>query len=356
MAIGSALSGVVAGLCAGVIGMALTRIPAGRGAAVLWGAVLAGVAWMVGDVLADSAPDLAWKQIALAIMYTGTIAVPPLWWTVVVHWAEDVEPTRPRTPRLWIRIPIYWSVLMWIVMLTNPWHGAFIEPALGSGQNVYHVLWFFMAGPAFVLGIATLALEVNVLQRTQRSAVRRQALLLMGSGFVALGGNLTYVTGIAPFNPTVLTLSLAGVLLVVGIARDGLFGAVPVALSAIVANDPDGVVVTGADGHIEFANTRAEELMSPIALRRDVSFTSLLRDARLEPQSVLDLAEAPEQTWWNVLAGLHGLLFQVDSERMGGSGDRALHVHASALRSRRGRLRGWALRISERSPARSAPS
>lgn len=350
----TALTSVVAGLCAGLIGMALTRVPRSGVRAPLHGLIAAGVVWLIGSLLCGSATSgsategSAARSVGLVALYTGAIALPCLRFLVSLRWARQVDPGLPLHAPIWIRAPLLSSLVLWLVMITNPVHGA-LGMASEGADPTHAPFWYALVLPAGLLMLTTLGVEACVAGRASPGDVRRQSAYLISASVVTLVGGVVSASGFLPIDPGSTLLAVAGALVAVGIAREGLFGVMPAALPAIADEHPDGVVVTGPDGKMRFANARARELLAPIGLRQDVPFAELLRDARLHPETPLDLERASDQTWWNALAGLHGLQFRLEGERPS-----RLHMGASALRGRRGRVRGYWLRISERidEPAR----
>jgi PAS domain-containing protein len=197
-------------------------------------------------------------------------------------------------------------------MITNPWHGTFLTPVV-AGRNVYQPLWFAMSIPAYVQILAALGLEIAVALRVARPAVRRQAGFLIAASSVTLLGNLLYVTDIAPVNLTVVVLSVSISLLLVGMAREGLFGVMPAALRAVAAQHPDGVVVVESDGLVEYANQRAHELLEPVALQLDRPLLDILKDPFLRPETVFPSASAASAECWRALSGTTGVILRVDA-------------------------------------------
>jgi signal transduction histidine kinase len=336
-----ALSGIIAGLCAGLIGVGLARLPRTRIRPPVHAFVLSGVLWAVGDLLADVASTLAAKQLGIAVLYTGAIFMPALWWALALRWSEEVEAGLPLQAPAWSRLPLCWAGAMWLVMITNPWHGAFLIPVVG-GRNLYQPLWYAMALPNYALILAALAIEVDVARRVARQAMRRQAAYLVAASGVTLLGNLTYVMAITPFNLTLVVLSVSGALLLVGMAREGLFGVLPVALPAIAADHPDGLVVTGPEGDVRYANRRAHALLEPLVLRVDRPLHETLSDSRLRADLELPSATGSQDAWWRALSAPEGVLF-----RMSAATPRWLSLSASSVERRRGRDWGHFLRITD---------
>ena len=300
MQIWLALSGVIGGLCIGLIASRRAapaphpdppsplRLPRLRRAVV------------VGDLIASLATGPGWKQTGLAILYTGAITLPALWWLVALRWADDVEAGLPLRAPLWRWVPLAWAAAMWLVMITNPWHGAFITPVIG-GHNVYQPLWYAMALPNYALILASLAVELEVARRVARSEVRRQAsFMIAASGFTLLC-NALYVSQLVELNATVVSLSISSALLLVGMAREGLFGVLPAAFSAIAAGHPDGLVVVGPDRRVRYANGRAYVLLAPFVPRPNVgsrAFRSAERVAEIDGGGEL----GSDERWWKRLA------------------------------------------------------
>jgi PAS domain-containing protein len=337
------LTGVATGLCVGLIGMALTRVPRSQVRAPLFGLIAAGVVWVVGgEIAACTTSDTAGRRIGVILLYSGVIALPALRFVVSLDWARQVDPAFPLRARGWTSGPFTWATLLWLGLMTNPWHGRLLTSRSDGGLDP-GPLWLAMALPAVLLVAGALAIEVRVRRGTAMRHLRRQSTLLIAASVVTLVGGLGRASGLVPIDLTPLVLGVAGALLCLGIAREGILGVIPAALPAIVEEHPDGLVVTGSDGYMRYANARARELLAPIGLRLDVPFATLLRDVRLHPDTPVDLVQASDQTWWNVLAGLHGVPFRLDAEQ-----PRWLHLSARALRGRRGRIRGYWLRISDK--------
>jgi signal transduction histidine kinase len=343
-----ALTGLIAVLGTGIAGFALARLPPTEIRIPLYAFVLSAVLWGVGDLTAASATEATTKQLGVAIFYSGAIAIPALWWVVALRWADEVGAALPLRAAAWRRLPLWWAGAMWLVMITNPWHGAFITPVVG-GRNLYQPLWFVMAIPGYAQILAALALEVAVARKSVRSAVRHQAWFLIAASVVTLSGSLVYVTGIVSLNLTVAMLSISMSLLVVGMAREGLFGVMPAALRAIAADHPDGVVVVGPDGHVGYANQRARQLLEPVILQLDRPLVEILQDPALQPETPLSFAPEPSSNLWRVFSGPTGALFRIDALT-----PRWLQVVASSVGGARSGASGHVLLLSDVTERRHA--
>ena len=340
MEIWLALSGVIGGFCIGLIGVAMSRLPRTPIRPILYAFIGSGVLWIVGDLIASLATSAGWKHTGLAILYTGAITLPALWWLVALRWADDVEAGLPMRAPAWRWVPLGWAGAMWLVMITNPWHGAFLTPVIG-GHNVYQPLWWAMALPNYALILASLAVELEVARRVARREVRRQASFMIAASGVTLLCNALYVSGLVELNATVVSLSTSSALLLVGMAREGLFGVLPAAFSAIAAGHPDGLVVVGPDRRVRYANGRAHELLAPFGPSRNVRILEAFQNAELVTEIDYAGELGSDELWWERLARREGL-----TVRMTG-GNRWLHLGATPVQGRGRGERGYCLRIAD---------
>jgi len=335
-------SAVVGGLCVGLIGASLARLPRSSVVVPIYCFVLSGFLWAVGDVIADTAIDIAWKQFGTSLLYTGSIVLPALWWIVVIRWSEEAGAGLPFRAPVWTHLPLAFAGVMWLVMITNPWHGAFLTPVVG-GRNLYQPLWFVMSLPNYAMIVAAFVVEVEVARRASGSHVRRQAAFLISASLVTLIGNLVYVFDLVPLNPTTIVLSISGALLLVGMAREGLFGVLPLALPTIAADHPDGLVIVGLDDRIRFANERAGELLAPIGIESEAGIVGVLRDVRLRSESPELRRRASDDEWWASFVRLGGTTLRLNDE----GHTRWLYVTTSIVHGRGGDTRGFYVQLRD---------
>jgi hypothetical protein len=67
---------------------------------------------VAGDLIADGATELTTKQIGISILYTGSIAMPALWWLVALRWANEVGAALPLRAAAWRQVPLCWAGAM----------------------------------------------------------------------------------------------------------------------------------------------------------------------------------------------------------------------------------------------------
>jgi signal transduction histidine kinase len=221
MGIGQALDAGALGVCIGLSVAGLVRLPRSRlsngllvitGCAALWG---------IGELITGFAPDLVWEQIGIAILYTGSIFLPPLWWRLALTWAEERgSPLPVRSGLLW-QIPLLWGAAMWVVMLSNPWHQQFLIPIL-SGRNVQLPLWWAIALPNYALVLGVVGVQLWAARRLRAPQVRLQAACMISASSVVLVANVLYVLWPEPpaVDATVAVLALSLVLIFAGLRLD----------------------------------------------------------------------------------------------------------------------------------------
>lgn len=338
----------VAILGTGIAGAAMARLPRTEIRLPVYAFVFAGICWAVGDLIASGATDALTKRIGVSILYTGSIMSPPLWWIIALRWAEDAGAALPLRSAAWQWLPLVWAGAMWLAMISDPLHGAFLTPVVG-GRNVYQPLWFAMALPNYAMVLSAFAVEVTVARRIARRSVRRQAAFLIAASLVSLSGNWLYVTDVVVTDATVAVLSISIALLLLGMAREGLFGVMPAALSAIASQHPEGILVADRDGHLAYANARARELLSPVPLDAGRTVIAMLRDPALQPETSLPAEPGHEDEWWRALSGPTGLLFQVPGRRA-----RWVQIVATSLTGRGSEAPGWLLHLSDVTTRRQA--
>ena len=338
---------------AGLVGLwlgglvALTRLPLTPLSSAVRGLAVCAALWALGDLIAGLARDLFWKQIGLSILYSGAIFLPTVWWIVTLHWAEERGGSQPLHLRRWIGAPLLFASVMWLAMLTNAWHGQFLVPVVGH-RNLYGPLWWLMAIPNYALILAAGAVVLRVLRRAEDRPTRSQAAFLIVASSITLAANWAYVSGAGPHVGVTLPLiSVAVLILMVGMLREGLFGVLPVALRVIASHDPDGLLVLRV-GRVLHANPRARELLAPVHPAPGLPVPEglgphLHRDG---PRAAPDW-----DGWWQAVLTPGGSLFRYDGDTL-----RWLRVSGQPVYGRRGRLLAHCLRIHDATEEQRAES
>lgn len=339
-----AVSAGLVGLCIGLVLVALARLPDSRVFRPLLCLLLTVALWTLGELVASGAEEMTRKQVGLLLLYSGTIFLPAAWWILALRWAQEVDRrVRLRHP-LWVRAPLLWAAAMWLVMVSNPWHGWFLTPVLG-GRNEYEPLWWTMAIPNYALILVAAGLVIRVTWQAARPAVRWQGIVLVSSSGLTLLTNWAYLLDSEVRSvPTLVVFTIAGSILALGMYRQGLFGVLPAALPVIFEHDPDGLLVVRPGGRLVHCNQTARELLAPAPLGVDARIPNdlpgLFPAAGAPPSN--GGAVDPGLRWWSEVLGSGGRLC-----RCGPDAARFLRVSGHAVRGRGDRLVALVLRVRD---------
>ena len=141
--------------------------------------------------------------------------------------------------------------------------------------------------------------------------------------------NWAYVSGAGPpAGVTLPLISVAVLILVVGMLRQGLFGVVPAALRVIASHDPDGLLVVRGERLVHI-NPRARELLSPVELAVSAPMPDALGARRLRQDGTRAVPDWDE--WWRAVLAPGGALYRYD-----GDTQRWLRVSAQPVYARGG--------------------
>jgi signal transduction histidine kinase len=338
-----ALSAGLVGLGTGAMLVGLARLPDSRVARPLLCVIVTVALCTFGELVAVGAREMLWKQIGLALLYSGIIFLPCCWWTLAVRWAQEVDARARLRHPLWVRVPVVWNAAMWLVMASNPWHGWFLTPVIG-GHNQYEPLWWVMAIPNYALILAAAGLVIRVASRVARPAVRWQGLVLLSSSGGALIANWIYVfgTGVRPVE-TLLVFAAGAAIVAFGMYREGLFGVLPAALPVIFEHDRDGLLVVRPGGRMVHCNASARKLLAPAHLSVDSRIPGDLPGLAPAPGRSIDGGATDHAVlWWSEVLSSGGRVC-----RYGPDAARFLRVSGHAVRGRGDRLKALILRVRD---------
>ncbi len=250
---------------------------------VLW-AQLAGFAFCLGDVGSGLAQTESTHFLWLVLEYTGVYGLPLAWLQLSRAYSEVVG--RPVESWLPLRVAAAISLTCWLGLVTNPLHGQFFEPHL-HGRNEYHWWWWAGALWSYGLLIAILARYGSLILDPERSRSRARSAILFAAVLLPLLANLYYVlvADEALIDPTIAALGLAGLLILIGIHRLGLFEMPPVALRHVIERDADGVVLAETDGQIVYSNAAARALDTELPFRAGENLFETLSAALRDPRA-----------------------------------------------------------------------
>lgn len=330
----------------------LVRRPLRPLAPTLYVAMFAGLLWPLGELLSEvfTAPGVNWA--GLMVLYTGVISIPAAWWLLALRYSDAHDLGLGFTRRWWVYIPVANACVLWLVCLTNPWHGQFLTAHPGEPSS-YHLFWWLHSAEAYLLNFATASIYGFLAHRAGPGVVRRHLLILLFATLTTGAASAVYVLSPAemPFDPTSIGVAVSGLLLIVGIQGSRLFWLGPVALTEVLSQQPAGILVVGRTGELLYANGTAAEMLGRRALPVDARPFERLAEV-LHPLDPSQPAVEPRMLQVSLTGDEQpsdGHLF-----RFGDSGAGWLRIQAAPIVSSRGSLRGWSLSLQDQSALYSA--
>lgn len=228
---------------------------------------LASMWWiaMAGLEVASVAPDC--KQFWAAMSWPGIVSVPTFWAVFLWQYVSSVRTPLPRRSMLSL---VVGPVLIWLMVLSNPWHGLFYGPETGPVSSEPGAPIRYQHGPLFyaaaVYVYLFMSFSLGVVLRaalTSHGVHRRHYLAFVLVTAVPWSANIAYVGfGVVVFgvDPTpfsfVFTL-VAFTWLILGVR---LFDLLPVARHLLLEALLDPVLVVDTQGRVIEANQAALKL------------------------------------------------------------------------------------------------
>lgn len=336
-------------LVAGSLAFVLLRPPPPALRPSLAVALLLYVTWMIGDL--GTTRDLERPHLWLALLHGSAMLESAAAWILGVRFAEAYGRPFTWSRSRWVYAPVAISLALAGVALTNPWHGAYLEPVPGSRSH-YGPLAALAGSYAHGFSLAMVLLYASVRRRHRSWLVRRKATLLMLAYAAGPLFNLLYVTASSPppFDLTVLAILWSTSLVMIGIYRTGLFNPLPVALPEVISSDPNPVVLLDSNGYPYFANAAARATLPQCAWTPDAPFhvhlaAVLRRPCGREPLGPDELERELGAAEGDPIGRLY---------RMDASPPRFLRVQRTPIRTDDGSELGSCLRLQDESALQEA--
>ena len=237
-----------------------------RPVAVMWPALPMTFAppllFAIGDLLtfAFTDPEFAW--VPVAVLYSGIIFVPSTWWLLALRFAEAQGQPLAWGRSRWVYAPLALAALLWIGMISNPWHGQFLTQVIGD-RNQYHWIWWVHAVSGYTLVTLTISLYIYLAIKVDSPNKRVQILIMLAAAAVNSIANALYAffDDLVPIDPTAIAFSVSGILFIVGIHGAGLFSLSSITLATIIRGQPTGIAVTDKEGNLLFSNPALETVL-----------------------------------------------------------------------------------------------
>jgi signal transduction histidine kinase len=300
--------------------------------------------WVIGDLWASHAQTMPEKQIALTLLFTGSLPLPALWWETTRRYVLWHGLGRSWLNSRWTHIPILFAVVAWLFMLANPWHGQLLEPVI-RGRNDYRWGLAIAANGNYLIAFSTFALCVWATLRHTAPRVRFKLGILGAATLLPVITNVLHVyLADSPREDIVaLGLGVGSLTVIYGINRRHLFDLLPVALHEIVRRDPDGLLLLDRGGRLLLWNPAAEKLLESMLLEPDMPVLSVLAE-RLEDARTGQRLESSEDLN-RIVTEQHDASLRPVFRYTGGGGESWLRLSVMPIPSRRGRLAAVCLRV-----------
>jgi len=295
----------------------------------------------VGDLLANVWPDdSAIRWTGMIMVYTGLLTIAPGWWLFTRGFSEMVG-YRKVAFRSGLPVLVTINALLWVGLITNPWHGQFIE-ARPLARSEYGVLWYATALVNYVALCAAMFIHAREGFFVQDPTIRSQCRFLVAAVVLPMSMNMAYVFSPVPlsYDPTALGYALSCLLFLFAVERRDLFVLERVSLPSVLDHDADPILIISRHHQLLYANPNAEKLFDQGTLNPGAPIGELLD--RTVPSFSLEEADHSEQ---------RGTEHQFTSP----SGLRSVvTIEVSVVQKSRGIEAGLCLRLRDRTALRTA--
>jgi diguanylate cyclase (GGDEF)-like protein/PAS domain S-box-containing protein len=224
-------------------------------------ATLAGL-WSLASGLELVSPGLNAKIFWSKVQYVSIVFLPPVWLLFVVDYTDTF-----RRFRRWSSLFFIPSIMTLLVVWSNEWHllmwanvSVDLETSpvavFGRGPWFQYVLIPY----SYFLLLSALGVLVTALWLSPR-VQQGQLWLLLGTQFVPVLANLSYLLRLAPFDLTPLGFAVSSLLLGFGLFRRRLIQQLPIAYRHVFEQMRDGVLVLDGDKKLLNYNREAGRLL-----------------------------------------------------------------------------------------------
>ena len=236
-----------------------------RPPAALWPALplvfFSALIFSLGDLLALVWPNnSAIRWGGMIMVYTGLLTIAPGWWLFTTGFSEMVG-YRKVAFRSALPVLVAINLLLWIGLITNPWHGQFIETR-PLARSEYGPLWYATALINYAALCATVFVHAREGYFIQDPTIRTQCRFLVTAVSVPMSMNMVYVFSPVSlsYDPTALGYAISCLLFLFAVERRDLFVLERVSLPSVLDHDADPIVIVTRHHQILYANPHAEKL------------------------------------------------------------------------------------------------
>lgn len=221
--------------------------------------------WSLTNGFELASVDMATKIIWSKLSYIGVVAVAPLWFLFTLDYTQNQEVIKKTRIIFLFLLPIFGLYLAF----TNEMHGL-----IWSATTPYYtsegLMILYTHGPAgiatgiysYILMLAGLVLIGQNLFKTTH-LYKRQAMLIFTAALIPLLINSLYTANLTPFyfDPTPLSLTFSGILILWSIVGYKFLDIMPPAYRSLFSSMKNAVVVLDTRERIMDVNPAAESLL-----------------------------------------------------------------------------------------------
>ncbi|MCH2171450.1 response regulator [Myxococcota bacterium] len=298
----------------------------------------------VGDLIANLwAEDDSLRWVGMVILYTGLLGIASAWWGFSHRFAQIYGYARFPSG-FGLRSLIVINSLLWVGLVTNPWHGEFLAGTYPGGRSTYGPLWVVTACLNYTVMFASLWMHVRGSITSADRVIRSQCRFLVAAITIPLVLNMTYILSPEPlsYDPTALGFALCCVLFLYAVERRDLFVLERVSLPGVLDQDADAVIIVSTDLRVLFSNPAASRLFAEGQLAPGIALDGLMAEA-LPSFSLTEALDPPRGE-----PGPEHRFHSPTGEELW------IVVDVSPVYRGRGALAGLCLRLRDRTPLRRA--
>jgi len=303
----------------------------------------AALLFSIGDLIANQWAEhdtLRWT--GMVMVYTGLLTIGPGWWLFTRNFSR-MSGYSSGLSHYGLRPLLAINGLLWLGLITNPWHGQFLETHPGA-RSTYGPLWYCTASVNYLVLLTTMAIHARAALTLEDPVIRSQCRFLVAAIGIPITMNMVYVFSPEPlaYDPTSLGFALSCSLFLFAVERRDLFVLERVSLPAVLDDDADAILIVTAHHRLLFANPAAHELFGPEAIEGGSSVRDLL-----ETTAPTFSFPNPSESVQNVRGQEHRFTF--------GDGRQAwIIVDISPVQQSRGVRAGLCLRFRDQTALREA--
>ena len=239
-----------------------------RPPAALWPALPlvfgSALVFSLGDLIANLwAQDPSIRWVGMVMVYTGLLTIAPGWWLFTRNFSQMYGYEKVAFQSS-LKVLVSINVLLWIGLVTNPWHGQFLE-AHPAARSTYGPLWYATAGVNYYAMLAAMAVHARASLHMADTVIRAQCRILVAAVAIPMAMNMVYVFSPTPlsYDPTALGFALSCSLFLFAVERRDLFVLERVSLPSVLDADADAILIVTGHYRLLFANPAAHALFGP---------------------------------------------------------------------------------------------